>query len=142
MGIFVNRDADRILHAKVLRCPGCSQSLLPGDRGWHCDIIGHHTGFDSDEMVAHMLKVKTGESLMDSMRRVKKYRAFAAGKTREEVRAILEKGKPIMDGMKADMDALHAAVGAVLTPAQKAWFDAHRRQDGGPLGRPMPGRKP
>ena len=90
MGVFVNRDADKILHAKVLCCPGCSRLLLPGDRGWHCDVIGHHTGFDSDEMVARALMLKSGENLMDSMRRVKRYRAFAAGKTRDQRTAMIE----------------------------------------------------
>ena len=70
--------------------------------------------------------------------------AGKAGKTRAEVGAILDKGQPIMDAMKADFDALRVNVEALLTPAQKAWFAAHKRPDGGPLGvrhmGPMPGR--
>jgi len=62
--------------------------------------------------------------------------AIKAGKTRDEVRAILEKAKPIMDAMKADFDALRAAVAAILTPAQKAWAAAHQRLGGGPMGGP------
>lgn len=68
--------------------------------------------------------------------------AIKAGKTRDDVRAILEKGKPIMDAMKADFDALRAAVAALLTPAQKAWAGSHQRMGGGPMGGPpigMPG---
>jgi Spy/CpxP family protein refolding chaperone len=68
--------------------------------------------------------------------------AMKAGKTRDEVKAILDKGKVIMDGMKADFDALQAKVQAILTPAQKAWFAAHQRHEGGPMGGMMPGRKP
>jgi len=70
--------------------------------------------------------------------------AVKAGKTRAEVGAILDKGQLIMDAMKADFEALRVKVEAILTPAQKAWFAAHKRPDGGPLGvrwmGPMPGR--
>ena len=70
--------------------------------------------------------------------------AVKAGATRADVGAIFDKGQPIMEAMKADFDALRAAIAAILTPAQKAWFAAHQRADGGPLGvrhlGPMPGR--
>jgi Spy/CpxP family protein refolding chaperone len=62
--------------------------------------------------------------------------AIEAGKTREEVRAILAKARPIMEAMKADFEALRAAIAAILTPAQQAWAAAHRRQGGGPMGGP------
>lgn len=48
--------------------------------------------------------------------------AKKAGKTQEEVRAILEKGKPIRDRLAAAMTALRTAINAVLTEAQKAWL--------------------
>lgn len=67
--------------------------------------------------------------------------AIQAGKTREEVRAILEKGRVIMDSMKADFEALRTAIAAVLTPAQQAWAAAHRRQGGGPMGGPALGAR-
>ncbi len=66
--------------------------------------------------------------------------AYKAGATKAEVRAILEKGKPIMESMRADFDALRAKVDAILTPAQKAWREAHKRAGPGPMGGPMPGR--
>ncbi len=68
--------------------------------------------------------------------------AVKAGKTRTEVAAILAKGKPIMEAMRADFDALRAAVAAILTPAQKAWAASHQRipVGPGPLGAAMPGR--
>jgi Spy/CpxP family protein refolding chaperone len=65
--------------------------------------------------------------------------AIKAGKTREEVRAIMEKSRAIMEAMKPDFEALRAAVAAILTPEQKAWAAAHRRQGGGPLGGPALG---
>jgi len=70
--------------------------------------------------------------------------AHKAGKTRAEVKAILDKARPIMEGMRADFDALRAKVEAILTPAQKAWAAAHKRGGGGIMGGqpfgPMPGR--
>ena len=67
--------------------------------------------------------------------------AIKAGKTRAEVRAIMEKSRVIMEAMKADFEALRAAVAAVLTPEQKAWAAAHRRQGGGPMGGPALGAR-
>lgn len=65
--------------------------------------------------------------------------AVKAGKTRDEVRAILEKGRPIMESMQKDFEALRAAVGALLTAEQKQWASEHQRRGGGPMGGPMPG---
>ena len=62
--------------------------------------------------------------------------AIKAGKTREEVRAILEKARRIMESMKADFEALRAAIANILTAEQKAWAAAHRRAGGGPMGGP------
>ena len=67
--------------------------------------------------------------------------AIQEGKTREEVRAIMEKSRAIMEAMKPDFEALRAAVAAVLTPEQKAWAAAHRRQGGGPMGGPALGAR-
>ncbi len=48
------------------------------------------------------------------------------GATHEEVRAILMTGRPIADALRPDVQALHAAIRALLTDAQRAWLDAHR----------------
>jgi len=61
-----------------------------------------------------------------------------AGATREEVHTILEQGKAIRDALRPAVEALHAAIRAVLTDAQRAWLDANRPQGGrrgGPGGR-------
>ena len=60
--------------------------------------------------------------------------AIKAGKPREDVRKILEKGKPIAERLKPAFDALRAAISNVLTAAQKAWIAAHRPD--GPPPRP------
>lgn len=52
--------------------------------------------------------------------------AMQAGKTHAEVRAILETAKPVLERLHAAFDALHASIYALLTPAQKAWIDAHK----------------
>jgi Spy/CpxP family protein refolding chaperone len=61
--------------------------------------------------------------------------AMKAGKSRDEVRAILETAKPILDRLKPKFDALETATQAALTAAQKAWITAHK-----PTG--MPGHRP
>jgi Spy/CpxP family protein refolding chaperone len=75
--------------------------------------------------------------------------AIEAGKSRDDVRAILEKGRPIMESMKTDFEALRIAVAQVLTPAQLVWSVAHQRMGGGMMGGPpfgapggMMGRRP
>jgi Spy/CpxP family protein refolding chaperone len=54
--------------------------------------------------------------------------ARLAGATREEVHAILLTGRPLADALRPDVQALHEAIRAVLTDAQRAWLDAHRRR--------------
>ena len=89
--------------------------------------------------VAHKTQFEQLQGIHQEARAAKQ-----ANKTWAEVGAILDKGQPIMEAMKADFEALRAAVAAILTPAQQAWFESHRRADGGPLGvrhlGPMPGR--
>jgi Spy/CpxP family protein refolding chaperone len=60
--------------------------------------------------------------------------AIKTGKTRAEVRAILETAKPILESLKGAFDALRDAIANVLTPAQKAWIASHRPD--GPPPRP------
>ncbi|MBM3900304.1 MAG: hypothetical protein FJ362_09160 [Gemmatimonadetes bacterium] len=60
--------------------------------------------------------------------------ARKAGKTREEVRAILATGRPIAEALRPKVRALHEAVWNVHTEAQKAWIIANRPKMPGPLG--------
>lgn len=62
-----------------------------------------------------------------------------AGATREEVHVILEQGKAIRDALRPAVEALHAAIRAVFTDAQRAWLDAHRPPPGGRGGPGGPG---
>jgi len=52
--------------------------------------------------------------------------AIQAGKSREEVRAIAQTARPILERLHAAREALHDAIWAVLTPAQRAWIESHR----------------
>jgi Spy/CpxP family protein refolding chaperone len=52
--------------------------------------------------------------------------AAAAGKSRAEIGAILERGGPIRARIEAAEKALQTAIENVLTAAQKAWLDANR----------------
>lgn len=67
--------------------------------------------------------------------------AMKAGKPRADVQAILEKGRPIMESMKPDFEAMRAKVDALLTADQKAWFAAHHQPDRGPGGGPIGGAR-
>jgi hypothetical protein len=60
--------------------------------------------------------------------------AKQAGKTREEVRAILVKARPIAEGLRPAVKALHEAVWNVHTAEQKAWLIANRPKPPMPLG--------
>ncbi len=52
--------------------------------------------------------------------------AHRAGATRAQIRAILVQARPIAQELRAAVEALHQAVLAVLTDAQRAWLAAHR----------------
>jgi Spy/CpxP family protein refolding chaperone len=54
--------------------------------------------------------------------------AIAAHKSRDEIRAILERGAPIRARLIAAEATLKAAIDAVLTPEQRAWLASHRPQ--------------
>jgi hypothetical protein len=52
--------------------------------------------------------------------------AREAGKSREEVGQILAKAGPILQAVAAAEAVLLAKIESILTPAQKAWLDAHQ----------------
>jgi len=52
--------------------------------------------------------------------------AIRAGKSRDEVRAILATGAPIVARLDAAFKKLQADIWAVYTPEQRAWIEAHR----------------
>ena len=68
--------------------------------------------------------------------------ARQAGKTRDEVHAILATARPIRDALKPAVEALHAAIRAVFTPAQRAWLEANRPPMPGGLGPIGRGHRP
>lgn len=52
--------------------------------------------------------------------------ARRAGASRREIRAILAEGRTIVEALRPDVRALHEALRAVLTDAQRAWLAANR----------------
>jgi Spy/CpxP family protein refolding chaperone len=52
--------------------------------------------------------------------------AVKAGKSREEVKAILANAAPIRERLDAAFRKLQADIWAVYTPEQRAWIEAHR----------------
>ena len=97
----------------------------------------------TDAQKAEMLALRMAfraehETELDSLRAIFQQARLAHlnGASREEVRAILETGRPIAEALRPAVQALHEALRAVLTDAQRAWLDAHR-----PMRRPG-GRRP
>ncbi len=52
--------------------------------------------------------------------------AHQAGQSREEIRAILERARPILERLHQAFAELKAAIWEVYTPEQRAWIEAHR----------------
>lgn len=52
--------------------------------------------------------------------------AIGAGKSREEIRAILARAAPIRERLDAAFTKLRADIWAVYTPEQQAWIESHR----------------
>lgn len=52
--------------------------------------------------------------------------AAKAGKTRDEVKAILAKAAPIRERLDAAFRKLQADIWAIYTPEQRAWIESHR----------------
>lgn len=59
-----------------------------------------------------------------------------AGKSRDEIHAILARGRPIQERLHQAFEALQAAIWLVYTPEQRAWIEAHRPRPCGPNGPP------
>jgi Spy/CpxP family protein refolding chaperone len=69
------------------------------------------------------------------------------GATPDEVRAILERSRPVRERLAAAFRELHAKIAAVLTDAQRAWLREHNRRLGPGLPQlpqlpPGPPRRP
>ena len=62
--------------------------------------------------------------------------AVNAGKSRDEVHAILARGVPILIRVGVGFALLQAAILEVYTPDQRAWVLAHRPKPCGPAGPP------
>lgn len=60
-----------------------------------------------------------------------------AGKTRDELRPLLQTALPILLRLGVAFAELQADVRAVYTPEQRAWIDAHRPLPCGPQGPPQ-----
>lgn len=64
-------------------------------------------------------------------------KARADGKSREEIKAILQRAIPIRARMASAFETLRAAILAIYTPAQRAWLEANKTKECGPDGGPQ-----
>jgi Spy/CpxP family protein refolding chaperone len=60
------------------------------------------------------------------------HEARAAGKSRDEIRAILARAVPIRERLEAAFKKLRADIWAIYTPEQRAWIESHRPGACGP----------
>lgn len=91
----------------------------------------------SDEQIAEMRALREAfraehAETLDALREVfqQARAARVAGASREEVRAILEQGRPLIETLRPHVRALHDALRAVLTDAQREWLENQRRRRG------------
>ena len=49
-----------------------------------------------------------------------------SGAPREEIHALLEQARPILQGLADDFAALQEAIWAIYTPEQRAWIESHK----------------
>lgn len=63
--------------------------------------------------------------------------AHRAGQSREEIGAILEQARPILERLHQAFAQLQADIWQVYTPEQRAWIEAHRPPKCGPGGPPV-----
>lgn len=71
--------------------------------------------------VAHAADIAAMKAAHNAARDARK-----AGKSRAEVKAILEAAKPAADRVRAASESLRAAINALLTPLQRTWLEQHR----------------
>jgi Spy/CpxP family protein refolding chaperone len=62
--------------------------------------------------------------------------AEKAGKSRDDIRAILARGAPILARLQHAFELLQAAIWQVYTPEQRAWIESHRPKPCGAEGPP------
>jgi hypothetical protein len=87
----------------------------------------------TDEQRAEMLALRIAfrEAHLDELTALRAVfmqarQARLGGATQEEVRQILAGGREIAQALRPEVEALHAALRAVLTEAQRAWLAANR----------------
>src|SRR5204862_454715 len=75
---------------------------------------------------------------MDALRAIEAQARAAkqAGKSNDDVHAILATGAPILARLNTAFAALQTAISAIYTAEQRAWIEAHRPRPCGPDGPP------
>lgn len=81
---------------------------------------------------AHADEIAALKAIFDEARAARR-----DGATRAEIRAILAEGRVIHEALRPDVQALHEAIRAVFTDAQRAWIAANRPIGPRPHPRPM-----
>jgi len=120
-----------ISSASSIDAGGIGGSQFPNDLGLTTEqkaaIEALHAAFET----AHAADIAALHAIEADARAAKQ-----AGKSMDEIRAILARGAPILARMESAFAALQAAIFAIYTPAQQAWITAHQPKPCGPGGPP------
>jgi Spy/CpxP family protein refolding chaperone len=94
---------------------------LPGELQLTEEQRAEIAGLREAFRTAHQSELDALKAIFDQARAARE-----SGATREEIRAILETGKPIADALRPAVRQLHEDILNVLTEEQRAWIRAHR----------------
>jgi Spy/CpxP family protein refolding chaperone len=117
--------------ASVMDGGGVGASMLP-------DSLQLTADQKAQIQALHEAFKAANQAEMDALRAIEAEARAArqAGKTREDVRAIMAKAAPILDRLHLAFARLQLAILAIYTPAQRAWVASHQPRICGPAGPP------
>jgi Spy/CpxP family protein refolding chaperone len=118
--------------ASVMDGGGVGASMLP-------DSLRLTADQKAQIQALHEAFKAANQAQMDALRaiEVEARAARQAGKTREDVRAIMAKAAPILDHLHLAFARLQVAILAIYTPSQRQWVASHQPKICGPAGPPQ-----
>ncbi len=110
-----------ISSAAVVDGAGIGGARLPDDLQLTADqkaaIAALHEAFATDH-ADEIAELRAIEQQIKQLRR--------SGGTREQVHALIEQARPILQSLADDFAALQDAIWAIYTPEQRAWIESHK----------------
>jgi Spy/CpxP family protein refolding chaperone len=135
--LFLPEDASELVpdyaisSAAVVDGAGIGAARLPDELQLTAEqkaaIAALHEAFQAD----HADEVAALRQLEEQIKQKRR-----SGASREEIHALLEQARPILEGMAADFAKLQEDIWAIYTDAQRAWIEAHKPKVCNRLGPP------